>query len=134
MQLARPPRLASWLPAAVLGGAFAMLLVAGCVQVGDRLTGVNLTRGRPTTCLKQCNDQYKLLYDDEQKAHAEAKALCDAVSCSSLSKAQQAACIAARQACQAAEAARHQAAMDALNLGKIDCQSNCHHQGSGTAG
>jgi hypothetical protein len=134
MQHARLPRITSWVFAAVLAGGIAIMLVAGCVQVGDNLTGVDLSKGRPTTCLKQCNDQYKMLYDDEQKAHAEAKALCDAVNCSALPKSQQRACIAARQACQAAEATRHQAAQDALNQGKIDCQSNCHHQGSGTAG
>jgi len=124
---------ALWVSLAALF-ATSMLLVGGCVQVGDRLTGVNLSRGRPTTCIKQCNDQYKELYADEQKAHREAKVLCDAVNCSALPKAQQRACLAARQACQAAEAARHQAAQDALNQGKIDCQNNCHHQGSGTAG
>lgn len=134
MHRARPLRVASWLPVALLADAFAIMLVVGCVQVGDNLTGVDLSKGRPTTCIKQCNDLYKQLYDDEQKAHAEAKALCDAVNCSALPKAQQRACLAARQACQAAEAARHQAAQDALNQGKIDCQSNCHHQGSGTAG
>src|SRR5437867_3943229 len=134
MHPTRLNRIASWVPAAVLAGALGILSVAGCVQVGDRLTGVDLSKGRPTTCLKQCNDQYKQLYDDEQKAHAEAKALCVAVNCSALPKAQQQACVVARQACQAAEAARHQAAQDALNQGKIDCQNNCHHQGSGTAG
>ena len=135
MQHARPTRNVSWLPAAVLAAGFgaALLLVAGCVQVGDRLTGVDLSRGRPTTCIKQCNDLYKQLYDDEQKAHAEAKALCDAVNCAALPKPDQQACIDARQACQAAEAARHAAAMDALNQGKINCQNNCHHQGSGSA-
>ena len=123
-------------PFVILAAAFAasVMLVGGCVQVGDRLAGVSLSRGRPTTCIKDCNDQYKQLYADEQKAHLEAKALCNAANCAALPKRDQAACIAARQACQKAEAARHEAAIDALNLGKVACQNNCHHQGSGTAG
>ena len=133
MQPARPTRNVSWVPAVVLAGALVML-VAGCVQVGDRLTGVDLARGRPTTCIKLCNDLYKMLYDDEQKAHAEAKELCDAVNCATLPQPDQAACIDARQACQQAESARHAAAQDDLNQRKIDCQENCHHQGSGSAG
>ena len=136
MHPARIKRLVTSVPAVVLAGAFglSLMLVAGCVQVADRLTGVDLARGRPTTCIKQCNDQYKELYDQEQKLHAENKALCNAVNCASLPKAQQAACIATRKACQAAESARHAAAQDALNQGKVNCQNNCHHQGGGNTG
>ena len=133
---ARPTRNVSWVPMAILAGAFgvSLLLLSGCVQVGDRLTGVDVARGRPTTCIKQCNDQYRMLYDDEQKAHDEAKALCDAIDCAKLPPGDQQACIADHQACQAAESARHAAAQDALNQGKIDCRDNCHHQGTGSAG
>src|SRR5262245_48250494 len=136
MQPARPTRIVSWVPAAVLAGAFgvSLLLLSGCVQVGDRLTGVDVARGRPTTCIKQCNDSFRLSYDNEQKAHAEAKNLCDAIDCAKLPPGDQQACIDQHQACQAAESARHAAAQDALNQAKIDCQENCHHQGTGSAG
>jgi hypothetical protein len=136
MHRARPMTHAPRLPFVILAAAFSasVLLVGGCVQVGDRLAGVSLSRGRPTTCIKDCNDQYKQLYVDEQKAHLEAKALCGAVNCAALPKRDQAACMAARQACQKAEAVRHEAAMDALNRGKVACRNNCHHQGSGMAG
>ena len=136
MQPARPTRIVSWVPAAILAGAFgvSLLVLSGCVQVGDKLTGVDVARGRPTTCVKQCNDQYKMLYDDETKAHAEAKALCEAINCNTLPQGDQQACIAQRQACQQAEEDRHNAAIAALNQGKVDCQNNCHHQGTGAGG
>jgi len=136
MQSARPTRIVSWVPTAILAGAFgvSLLLLSGCVQVGDRLTGVDVARGRPTTCIKQCNDSFKLAYDNEQKAHAEAKALCDAIDCAKLPQGDQQACIAQRQACQQAEEARHNAEVTRLGQAKIDCQENCHHQGTGSAG
>ena len=36
-------------------------------SVGDKVTGVDINSSGPTTCIKQCNDQYKLLFDQEQK-------------------------------------------------------------------
>ncbi len=136
MQQVRPRPNVPRIPTGVLAGllGLALLIVVGCTQVGDNLTGVQLNRGRPTTCIKQCNDLYKMLYDDEQKAHAEAKEQCDAVNCAALPKADQQACIDARQACQQAEAARHEAEMDRLSQAKKDCQDNCHRQGTGSAG
>ena len=137
MQPARHNRLrraAVYAALATLLGVVSLTL-SQCTMVGDNLTGVNLYRGRPTTCIKLCNDFYRTEYDQEQKAHAEAKELCDAVDCSALPKEDQAACIDARQACQQAEAARHAAQQDANTQGKIDCQTACEHQqGAGSAG
>jgi len=36
--------------------------------------------------------------------------------------------------CLANEAARHQAAVDAIQAGRKRCQDNCHHQGGGSGG
>ena len=147
MQHARPTRLRR----AVVYAALATLLgivsltLSQCTLVGDNLTGVDLSRGRPTTCIKQCNDFYKLVYDQEQKAHDQYKLLCDAVNCAALPNdctacaptsrtCCQAYCIDYRQACQAAEAARHAAEMDRITQAKTDCQNNCHRQGTGSAG
>jgi hypothetical protein len=136
MQHARPNRLRR----AVIYAALATMLgavsltLSQCTMVGDNLTGVDLYKGRPTTCLKQCNDFYKLVFDQEQKYHDQAKLLCDAVNCAALPQPDQAACIDARQACQQVEADRHAAQKAADTAAKINCQNNCHGQGAGSAG
>lgn len=99
----------------------ASLTLSQCRAVGDRVSGVGLFRGQPTTCIKQCNDQYKLLYDQEQKLHQT-----NVANCQALPQPDQAACL-------QAEDARHTARMAELGQAKIDCQNNCHHQGSGGA-
>lgn len=137
MQPARHNRLrraAIYTALATLLGVVSLTL-SQCTMVGDKLTGVDMLRGRPTTCIKLCNDSYVLVYDEEQKAHEQAKELCDAVNCAALPQPDQAACIDARQACQQAESARHAAAKDAITQGKINCQNGCaHQQGTGSAG
>ena len=95
------------------------LTLSQCTMVGDNLTGVGLNAGRPTTCIKQCNDLYKMLFDQEQKLHQTNLDLCGQDNGD----------------CKNAEAARHSAAMDALGQAKLDCQTGCQHQqGTGSAG
>jgi hypothetical protein len=124
MQHARPNRLRR----AVAYAAFAAVLgvvaltLSQCTMVGDSLNGVQLERGRPTTCIKQCNDLFALLFKLEQKRHDAANNICQSLDGD------------AQQACQQAESAQHQANKDALTQGKTDCQNNCHRQGAGTAG
>lgn len=106
----------------VLVLAAAAAAFAGCTMVGDNATGVQLDRGQPTTCIKQCNDSFALLYDQEQKRHQAANEGCQALSQP------------AKGDCLVAETATHEANKAALSQGKIDCQNNCHRQGSGSAG
>ena len=106
----------------VLVLAVAAAAFAGCTMVGDNITGVDGSRGQPTTCVKQCNDSYALLFNQEQKRHQAAVEACQALEPS------------ARGACLVAEDAVHQSNKNALTQGKIDCQNNCHRQGSGSAG
>ena len=136
MQHARPNRLRRAVIYAALATTLGVvsLTLSQCTMVGDSLTGVDLNRGRPTTCLKMCNDFYALVFDQETKYHDQAKLLCDAVNCAVLPQPDQAACIDARQACQQAEAARHAAQKDADTAAKINCQNSCHDQGTGSAG
>lgn len=102
--------------------AVAVAAFAGCTMVGDNLTGIDVERGGPTTCVKQCNDSYALLFEAEQKRHQAAVEGCQALSQP------------ARGECLVAEDATHQANKNALTTGKVDCQNNCHRQGSGSAG
>lgn len=100
----------------------ASIALSQCRMVGDNVTGVRLFRGQPTTCIKLCNDQYKLLFEQEQKLHQTNVEICQALPQPD------------RAACLQAEEARHSARMDELGQAKVDCQNNCHHQGGGTAG
>lgn len=99
----------------------ALIAFAGCTFVGDNLTGVRAGAG-PTTCVKQCNDLYKTLFDSEQKQYHTNKEACQALPQPN------------KDACLAAELARHNAAMSSLGAAKIECQNNCHRQGAGSAG
>jgi hypothetical protein len=100
----------------LLGAASVML--SQCTMVGDNVTGVDLSKGRPTTCVKQCNDFYKMLFDQEAKLH----------------QTNVEACGQDNGACKQAEDARHTARMAELGQAKIDCQNGCHTQGTGSAG
>jgi len=90
-------------------------------MVGENLTGVRFKDDGPTSCIKDCNDLYKSQYDDEQKLHAS-----NVDACQSLAQPDKGDCL-------VAEDARHTAVMTALSDAKIECQNNCHRQGSGTA-
>jgi hypothetical protein len=72
--------------------------------------------------VKQCNDLYKMLYDQEQKTHDTNNENCQALPQPDKGN------------CLVAETARHEAAKASLSSGKIECQNNCHRQGTGSAG
>jgi hypothetical protein len=124
MQHARHRRLrraAVYVALAMMLGVVSLTLTQ-CQLVGDKVNGVRLFRGQPTTCIKDCNDQYKILFDEEQKLHQT-----NVENCQTLVDPQ-------RTECLQAEEARHTARMIELGQAKIDCQNNCHHQGAGAAG
>lgn len=98
-----------------------LLTLVGCTMVGDNLTGVNLRETGPTSCVKGCNDLYKGLYDEEQKRHIAAMEACQVL------------VGAEKEACNSGEAALHSSIKDGLTAGKLDCQNDCHRQGSGSA-
>ena len=124
MKSARPSmirRAALYAGLATLLGVVSLTL-SQCTMVGDNLTGVDVNRGRPTTCIKQCNDLYKILYDQEQKLYDTNKSYCLTLTQPD------------KDACLAAELARHQAKMNQLGIDKVNCPSTCHSQGTGSAG
>lgn len=96
--------------AALAAGA---VFIASCTSVTDSTTGVSIQRGVPTTCIKGCNDQFALLYAEEQKLHLTNVEACQAVPQSE------------KNACLVAESTRHDAAKTALGLAKIACQTEC---------
>jgi hypothetical protein len=124
MQHARPNRLRRAVAYAALAAVLGVtaITLTQCTMVGDSLNGVSLERGRPTTCVKQCNDLYAVLYKLEQKRHDASNDICN-----QLPQGDKAPCL-------AAEDATHQANKAGLAAAKIDCQNGCHRQGTGTAG
>lgn len=124
MQHARPNRLRRVVAFAALAALLGLvsLTLSQCTLVGDSLTGVTIDGVGPTSCVKQCNDFYKIAFEREQKRHDT-----DVEACQLLPQPQKGDCL-------TAEDARHQAAKAALAQGKLDCQNNCHRQGSGSAG
>jgi|SRR5262245_20242386 len=118
----RPSRISTRrLLAGLAALAIILSALASCTMVGDRLNGVKLDADGPTSCVKDCNDSYKVQYAEEQKAHQE-----NVDGCQALSQPD-------KDSCLSSESARHSAAMEALGEAKIECQNNCHRQGSGSA-
>jgi hypothetical protein len=124
MQHARPHRLRRAVVFAALAAMLGLvaLTLSQCTLVGDSLTGVNLDGVGPTSCVKQCNDFYAIAFKREQKIHDQNNEICQQLDQP------------AKGECLVNETARHEAAKTALGNGKIDCQNNCHRQGSGSAG
>ena len=115
---------ARWFPlAAVVALAVAMPFLPACIQVNDRLTGVEVGRIGPTDCVKACNTTWIQGVANETK-----KSLAQLKICGALPAGPD------RTACVNAELARFQAALAALNAARTDCLSHCHGQGSGSAG
>jgi len=108
--------------AAVVVLCWAAVFVAGCTLTGDNITGLSLSKGGPTTCVKQCNDTFKGEYEKERKLHQQ-----NVEACQQLPQPDKGDCL-------VAEDARHTAKMDELGAAKIECQNDCHRQGGGSAG
>ena len=108
-------------------GARILLLVAlatssvaltQCRMVGDRLAGVRVDMlKRKSDCIKRCKDTFKADKNAEGDLHTAAIRAC-----------------AGNPACLADEAARHAAALQAIEAAYIACQNGCHQQGGGTVG
>ena len=100
----------------------ALLVVVGCTMIGDRLTGIRAEKTGLQSCIRDCNNAYRVHYAEEQARHIEA-----VEACKSLTEG-------AREECLNAEAALHESNKESLSQGKVDCQNNCHRQGRGSGG
>ena len=118
MRAGPPARFAA---VAIVAGS-ALWALIGCTTVGDQLTGVTLHRAVPTTCMKQCSNQYRALYETELKQH-----LAIVEGCRSLA-------VTARGPCLESEGARHTAEMERLSSALSDCQASCPERAMGTDG
>jgi hypothetical protein len=93
--------------------------VSQCRLSPDAAAGLSLgTSGGLSPCVRACVNQYNPLIRAESDLH----------------KANIEACKSApdKEACLAAENARHEAEVDRLEAAKDACIARCHHQGGGT--
>ena len=98
--------------------AASSLALTQCRMVGDRLTGVRVDLlKRKSDCLKACKDTNKEQKKAENDVHVAAIRNC-----------------AGNTTCLAEEAARHAAALQAIEAANVACQNGCHNQGVGTVG
>lgn len=98
--------------------AASSLALTQCRMVGDRLTGINVdVLKRKSDCVKACKDTFKANRKAENDLHTARIRDC-----------------AGNTACLAEEAARHDAALLAIDAAYVDCQNGCHNQGGGTLG
>jgi hypothetical protein len=111
-------RAASYAVLVALLGALSVPL-SQCTMVGERLTGPNLHRVTPTTCVVHCKDLYDNLFALERKRH-----LAEIEICAALSGPE-------KQECLVREDVRHRGATDQLNQGKLDCLQACSRPSSG---
>ena len=98
--------------------ATSSLALTQCRNVGDTLTGVRVEAfKRKSDCLKDCKDVNQNDRKTENALHASNISACGG-----------------NAACRAAEKARHDAALQAIDAAYIACQNSCHSQGGGTVG
>ena len=105
------------------GSAFALLGVvlavttlslSQCRMVDERLTGVAVSPAKASNCMNQCAKVWNDSVRVENSLHVENVLYCTGDSV----------CLAIENARWAQVAAR-------LDAGRLACQNNCHHQGSG---
>jgi hypothetical protein len=86
-------------------------------MVGDNLTGVGLSKTRPSDCFHACKYDEWILQKEELKLHLRLMEACNG-----------------DHACLAAEHDRHRAERTRLRAARFACQAGCHSQGAGGAG
>jgi hypothetical protein len=99
--------------------AISMLTLTQCRMIGDRLTGVSVStfKNNATACILQCQTAANDAIRVESQLHVVRVQAC-----------------ADDADCLAAEEARHEAAVDAIQTEREACVSGCHHQGGGDGG
>lgn len=99
--------------------AIAALSLSQCKMVDERLTGVSAFSAKQNAgaCISGCAHQYNDSIRVEVQLH-----LTNVTACNQ------------SVTCLENEEARHEAAVARIQLGRITCMQDCHHQGGGTGG
>lgn len=90
------------------------LLLAQCRSVTDNVFGRSNAAAKAENCVKSCNNVMQDQKQAENETHKANVKACDG-----------------NPSCLSQEAARHEAAIAAINEARKRCQSACHHQGGG---
>lgn len=102
----------------LLALAVASLTLTQCQLVGDRLNGVSVAPFRRAgSCVKDCNDKANADIRAESQLHVLLVQNCGG-----------------DPVCEAQEEARHEAAVEMIQLARDACKNECHTQGAGTGG
>jgi len=120
MQLARHThalRRGAALVALLVVACASALTLTQCRMVNERLTGVTSFSLSTDKCLMACASAYNDSIRAESNLHKVNVHTCGS-----------------DPVCQAIENARHDAAVNRIQTGRAQCQSDCHHQGGGTGG
>lgn len=112
----RSPRV-RWVLFAVATVALAATIVT-CKSVTDNVLVPRQAATETANCVSDCAHKA----NDAMRAESD------------LHVANEHACKGGDPACHQREAARHQAAVDAIQERRQACQNNCHHQGGGSGG
>jgi hypothetical protein len=99
--------------------AIAALCLSQCKMVDERLTGLSALTAKQSagSCISNCAQQYNDSVRVEVQLHLTNVAACN----QSIT-------------CLENEEARHEAAIARIQLGRMTCVQNCHHQGGGDGG
>lgn len=99
--------------------AIATLSLSQCKMVDERLTGVSSFTAQQNAgqCISGCAHQYNDSIRVEVALHLANVAACNQ-----------------SVTCLENEEARHEAAVARIQLGRLNCMQNCHHQGGGVGG
>ena len=117
-RLSRIRHAASYAALGALLGVVSLTL-SQCTQVGDSLTGVSRLSSKRVSCKHECDKTFDALEKVEKKLHQNNLKQCNGPS---------------SQACRAAENARYDAAIEALEKQEKACKATCHKQGGGREG
>lgn len=104
---------------AFLGAALIVVALglSQCRMVNEQLTGVAVGPAKATNCLNTCASVWNDSVRVESALHVSNVHVCTG-----------------DPVCLALENARWAAVSARLAAGRLDCQNNCHHQGSGEGG
>ena len=100
--------------------AIALVGLSQCKLTPDKLTGVDKAgsiKSSPGACISECAHRANDAMDGEKDLHKVLVQNCHG-----------------DPVCLAAEDARHQAAVNAIQDGRKRCMDDCHQQGSGSGG
>lgn len=118
--------------------------ITQCRMVTDRLVRVQADELGANNCMKECNNEAKEAREEEKELHKDRIEACkgkddgdEDLRANPPYRREQPGPgdkDKKKSACLAAEEARHEAALKAIEARRLECVNGCHHQGGGQGG